>query len=185
METMVLGLTLFFAAHLFPSATKARALTIAKLGEKRYKGVVALLSLAGLALVVVGKGKAGFVPVWDPASWSYIVTNVSMMLALFCLVAFRMNSNLKRFTAHPMLWGIVFWSGGHLASNGDRASIALFGSFLIYALVAMYSANLRGAAPSGQKIALRYDAMVLVSAAVAYVVLANLHPWFAGVTLVR
>lgn len=185
MEIMILGLALFIAAHLFPGAVAARAAVIGKLGEKGYKGIFALLSLAGLVLVVIGKGKAPFIPVWEPASWSYVATNISMMLALFLLVAFNMPSNVKRFTAHPMLWGITLWAGGHLFTNGDRASIILFGSFLAYSLIAMLSANRRGATPGGGKLPLRSDAIVAVIAAIAYVVLANLHPWFAGVTLVR
>ena len=185
MKTMILGLVIFFTIHLLPSVPPLRNALFKKLGEKPYRGIYALISLAGLVLVVVGKGAAGFVALWEPASWSYVVTNVSMLLALFCIVAFRMESNIKRFTAHPMLWGITFWSGGHLLSNGDQASVVLFGSFLAYSLFVMVSANQRGARPAGKKIPLRYDAMIAVISTVAYVGLANLHPYFTGMELVR
>lgn len=130
METMILGLAIFFAIHLLPTFSTLRTLLFLKLGEKAYKGIYALIALAGLYLVVTGKGEAEYITVWEPATWSYLVTNISMMVALCCLVAMNMPSNLKRFTAHPMLWGITFWSCGHLFTNGDRASIILFGSFL-------------------------------------------------------
>ncbi|MDT8375116.1 MAG: NnrU family protein [Mariprofundaceae bacterium] len=185
METMILGLAIFFSIHLLPSVPPLRNALFKKLGEKPYRGIYALVSLTGLVLVVIGMGETGFVAVWEPPKWSYMVTNLSMLVALYCLVAMHMQSNLKRFTAHPMLWGITFWSGGHLMSNGDQASIVLFGSFLVYSLVAMASANLRGARPAGKKISLRYDAMIAVISTVAYVGLANLHLYFAGVELIR
>lgn len=185
MEIMILGLAIFIAVHLLPEARAVRAAIVTKVGENGYKGIFSLLSFAGLALVVIGKGKAAFIRVWEPVSWSYVVTNVSMMLALFCLVCFKLPGNLNRFTAHPMLWGITCWSFGHLFTNGDKASIILFGSFLTYALIDMALANRRGAAPSGRRSPLSRDAINAVIAAVAYVALANLHPWFTGATLIR
>jgi len=185
METMILGLAIFFAIHLLPSFPILRNVLFSKLGEKPYKGIYALISFVGLYYIVTGKGEAEYIDMWEPATWSYVVTNVSMIVALYCLVAMHMQSNLKRFTAHPMLWGITFWSCGHLFTNGDQASIVLFGSFLAYSLIAMASANWRGAKPVGKKISLRYDAAIAVISTVGYVALANLHPYFTGMELVR
>jgi len=185
MDKMILGLAIFFAVHLFPSATSVRSLVVSKLGANGYKALFSLLSFAGLALVVIGKGQAEFTPVWEPASWSYVVTNICVMLALFCLVAFKMPSNLKRFTAHPMLWGITLWSCGHLFTNGDLASITLFGSFLAYSLIDMALATRRGARPTGRKVPFISDAAIAVIAAGVYVALANLHPYFTGASLIR
>ncbi len=84
-----------------------------------------------------------------------------------------------------MLWGITFWLCGHLFTNGDQASIVLFGSFLAYSLFDMFSANRRGARPTGRKISLRFDAMIAVISTVIYVGLVNLHPYFTGMELVR
>jgi uncharacterized membrane protein len=185
METMILGLAIFFAIHLLPSIPTLRNALFVQLGEMPYKGIYALIAFAGLALVVIGKGEAEFIAVWEPLPWSDVVTNVSMIVALYCIVAMNMQSNLKRFTAHPMLWGITFWSCGHLFTNGDQASIILFGSFLAYSLFAMFSANRRGAKPTGRKISVRHDATIAVISTVAYVGLANLHPYFTGMELVR
>ena len=49
---MILGLVLFFAAHVFTTKRDARAQAIARLGEGTYKILYALVSLAGLALIV-------------------------------------------------------------------------------------------------------------------------------------
>ena len=185
METMILGLAIFFAIHLLPTFSIARNVLFLKLGEKAYKGVFALISFVGLYFIVTGKGAAPMVPVWEPPKWSYMVTNISMVFALYFIVAMHMKSNIKRFTAHPMLWGITFWSCGHLATNGDQASMILFGSFLAYSIFDMVSANRRGARPKGKKISLRHDAIIAVISTVGYVALANLHPYFTGITLVR
>ncbi len=185
MTRLMLGLTIFFAIHLLPSVPSARNALFARLGEKVYKGIYALISFIGLYFIVTGKGVAPFVALWEPPKWSYVITNVSMMVSLYLLVAMNMKSNIKRFTAHPMLWGVAFWAGGHLITNGDQASMMLFGSFLAYSLFAMYSANRRGATPGSGRVSFRYDAMVLVIAAVAYVLIANFHLWIAGVKLVR
>jgi len=185
MTYLILGLVIFFAIHLLPTFSIARNVLFLKLGEKAYKGVFALISFVGLYFIVTGKGAAPFVPVWTPPSWSYVITNISMILALYFIVAMHMKSNIKRFTAHPMLWGITFWSCGHLATNGDQASMILFGSFLVYSLFGMYSANQRGAKPKGKKISFRHDAIIAVISTVGYVVLANLHPYFTGIALVR
>jgi hypothetical protein len=61
----------------------------------------------------------------------------------------------------------------------------LFGSFLAYSLFDMLSASMRGARPSGRRISFRHDAMIAVISTVAYVGLANLHPYFTGMELVR
>ena len=185
MEILILGLAIFFAIHLLPSVPVARNLIFLKLGKKAYKVVYALISFVGLYFIVTGKGAAPFVSVWNPPSWSYVITNISMLLALYCIVAMHMKSNIKRITAHPMLWGITFWSCGHLATNGDQASMILFGSFLVYSLFDMASANRRGATPKGKAISIRYDAIIAVISTVGYVVLANLHPYFTGIELVR
>ena len=35
--------------------------------------------------------------------------------------------------AHPMLAALMIWAFAHLLTNGDLASVLLFGSFLVYA----------------------------------------------------
>ena len=51
---MILGLVLFFAAHVFTTKREVRAEAIARLGEGTYKILYALVSLAGLALIIWG-----------------------------------------------------------------------------------------------------------------------------------
>jgi uncharacterized membrane protein len=40
-----------------------------------------------------------------------------------------------RITRHPFLWGVALWGGAHLLSNGDRASVMLFGGLALMVLL--------------------------------------------------
>jgi uncharacterized membrane protein len=46
---------------------------------------------------------------------------------------------VMRITRHPFLWSVVIWSGFHLLANGDLASIVLFGTFFVTALLGTFS----------------------------------------------
>jgi uncharacterized membrane protein len=178
---LILGLAVFFAAHLVPSVPALRDLLIQRLGKKAYRGAFSIVALVGLVLVVLGKGAAPFEAVYAPPSWGRHVTMLAVLLAMILLPAAHMPTNIKRFTAHPMNWAVVLWAGGHLLANGDRASLLLFGSFGLYALFDIWSANRRGAAPSGEKLPASRDLRVIAAGLVAYAVLLFLHPYLFGV----
>ena len=42
---------------------------------------------------------------------------------------------MLRVTRHPFLWGVALWAAGHLMVNGDLASLILFGSLLVLAVL--------------------------------------------------
>jgi len=104
--------------------------------------------------------------------------------ALYCLISFKVKTSIRMITAHPLLWGISAWATGHLLANGDKASVLLFGSFLIYSLFAMFSANRRGARPTGDALALSTDAIVLAAALFVAFTLIAYHEGIAGVPLI-
>jgi len=60
-----------------------------------------------------------------------------MPVALTLMARAHMSKDVKRWTRHPMLWGIFLWSLAHLFANGDQASVMLFGSFLFYSIFSM------------------------------------------------
>jgi len=83
-----------------------------------------------------------------------------------------------------MMWGFVLWAVAHLLSNGDLSSIILFGSLGIYSIIAMLSANQRGAHPSKEKVPVLRDVAVLGVGTLVYIVLLYLHPYLFGPKLV-
>jgi hypothetical protein len=51
-----------------------------------------------------------------------------------------MRTPIRAAVKHPMLIGLLVWSGVHLAATGDVAGTILFGSFFLYSIVALGSA---------------------------------------------
>lgn len=183
MEILILGLVLFFTSHLIPTIPALRNALQARLGAGKYKMLYSLVAFAGLGLIVAGMRSAAYVELWSAPYKVRTITSLAMIAALFCFVSMVMETNLRRYTAHPMNWGVALWAAGHIATNGDVASLLLFGSFLAYALFDIYSANLRGALPAGKKVPLRNDAIALVAGSTAFMAMVFTHGYFAGVSL--
>ena len=134
---MILGLMLFFAAHVFTTKREARAQAIARLGEGTYKILYAAVSLAGLALIIWGFAHyraAGMIPVWEPPVAFKHITVALMLPAVILVVASYLRGRIYATLKHPMLAGIKLWAAAHLLANGDLGSIILFGSFLAWAV---------------------------------------------------
>jgi len=185
MSFLILGIALFFAMHLVPVVPGLRGRLITSLGEVGYKIVYSLVSLAGIVLMVYGFSQAPVEPVYVAPAWGRDVMFVVMALAFVLFAAADMKSNVKRFTRHPMLWGVVLWSGVHLTVNGNLAEVLLFGAFLIYALLAMLSANIRGASLQQDKHPVKKDIIALIGGIVVFAIFAKwLHPWLIGITVI-
>jgi len=185
MSLLVSGLIVFFATHLLPTRPAWRMLLQGRLGPNRYRGLFSMISMLGFILIIIGMGRAPHVSVWEAPDWGYQATALMMFPALYSLSASFLNSRLAMLTAHPMLWGMTLWSAGHLLSNGDLASMLLFGSFACYSLFDMASANRRGARPKGKRVPISDEAKVLLAAVVAYLILVLAHPYIAGVRAIR
>ena len=140
-----------------------------------------LAAAAGLALIIIGMGRAPYVPVWYPPTWGRWVAVLSMPWALIALLGAYLPSNLKRIIRHPMLLGVAMWAASHLLANGDLASLILFGSFAAFALFDMASANRRGARASTRVLPRWRDLVLVTVGAVAYGALLIGHAWLFGV----
>ena len=184
MAILILGVLMFIGIHCVPTFPSLRQQLVDRFGEKSYKGIFSLIALIGLAVIVIGKVLAEFVPVWQPPAWGRHVA-MALMLPVFALLASaNMPTNLKRYTRHPMLWGVTLWSIAHLLANGDLASLILFGSLGTFSLVDMWSANARGAMKSETRFSTRSDIVVVVIGIVVYGVFLFLHPYLFGVSVI-
>ncbi|MDH3692398.1 MAG: NnrU family protein [Gammaproteobacteria bacterium] len=184
MSLLILGVCVFVGIHLVPSFPSLRQNFVDRLGEGAYKGGFALFALVGLVIIVMGKASAEFVPIWQAPAWGRLVAMVVMLPVFILLAAANMPTNIKRFTRHPMLWGVALWSVSHLLANGDLASLILFGSFGVFAGVGMWSANLRGATKTDQVFSVTNDVTVVVVGIVAYGIFLFLHPYLFGVPVI-
>ncbi|MDJ0886556.1 MAG: NnrU family protein [Desulfobacterales bacterium] len=183
MWLLVAGLFVFFAVHLLPTTDRWRTRLVAWKGEDIYKLGFSLTAAAGLVLAGYGKSVAPRILFYDPPAWTAHLSWLLMWLAVTIFPAAYMPSNLKRFMRHPFLWGVTLWALAHLLTNGDLASILLFGSFAVYAMYDMRSANRRGAALSTVRQPVWQDGLLVAVGLLAYVILIRLHPLLFGVSV--
>ena len=183
---LILGLVVFFGAHVFVTRRAARAAVIARIGEGAYKGLIGLASLVGLILIGYGFGEyraSGWIDVWHPPRWTYYVTQILMWPASIFVVAAYIRGNIWRRLKHPMLIGVKTWAVAHLIANGDLGSILLFGSFLVWAGYDRATLKHRtdpGAPPIPAR-GHRNDVIALVVGTVLYLALGLIfHPLVVG-----
>lgn len=150
MVILVLGLLLFLGVHSIRiAANDWRTAQIARIGEKAWKGIYTGVSLLGFGLIVWGFGQARLAPavIWSPPVWTHHVVGALMLLSIILIVAAYVPGNtLKAKIGHPMLAGTKLWALLHLIANGTLADIVLFGSFLVWAILAFVTSRKRDAA---------------------------------------
>jgi len=188
MAMLVFGLIVFLGVHsVRVFAESGRRRTIARLGERPWKGGYALLSLVGLVMVIWGFGQARWTApiLWSPPMWTSHITILLMFFSLILLGAYGFKtSHIAVAVHHPMLWAVVLWSLGHLLANGSAAALVLFGAFLVWSLL-----DLRSNYARDRTLAIAYPAPswgATIGAIVVGIVLwgaliAGLHQWLFGV----
>jgi len=120
-------------------------------GEGLYKIIFSVISLLGLIFVGIGKGSMGFAGLWDIPTFFRYIAVIFILLSFILMVAAYLPNNIKQYVPHPMLTGVIVWGVTHLIINGDVASIILFGSFVIYSVIAIKLTNRRESAESSEQ----------------------------------
>ncbi len=188
MVLLILGLVLFLGMHAFTMAREPRAALIGKIGEGRYKGLYAVVSTAGLLLIVAGYGAyraSGYIQVWSPPVWFGHLLLILNLPIFVLLAASRSGGMIEATVKHPMLLAVKIWASSHLLANGDLGSILLFGGFLAWAVMARISLKHRAgvsvpAKPAGFT---QRDWIALGAGLVLWFVFARwLHTWLIGVS---
>ena len=147
MTLLLLGLALFLGVHSTRIVADGwRTATIARVGEKPWKGIYSLLSIAGFVLLVIGYGAARQSPVvlFAPPVWTRHLAALLTIPAFVLLVAAYVPGNaIKRAIGHPMVAGVKVWALAHLLANGTLADVLLFGTFLAWAVLSFIAARRR------------------------------------------
>ncbi len=186
MLLFILGLVLFFGIHMLPFFPEYRALIIEKIdsdrieGEPVYKVVFAVIALLGLGFAGLGKGSMEFIGLWDTPTFFRYVSVVLILVSFILMVAAYLPNNIKRYVPHPMLTGVIIWGATHMMVNGDVVSIILFGSFVVYSVVAIILINQRPddkdiVQDTQESIPIEKDAIVLGIAVAGFLLLLWLH----------
>jgi uncharacterized membrane protein len=190
MGYLIVGIAVFAGVHLFSMLLPGQRNTLkARMGEGSYKGIYALISLFGLALMIWGYWTLNSDPaatsgVYEPAPWSRHVTMLLVLLGFISLSGFHGKGYLKSWLRNPFSIGITLWSVGHLLSNGMLHDILLFGAFLVLAVLDIVLSTARGKRP-GHNPQIRSDMTAVVSGVVLYAIfLFGFHPYVLNVPII-
>ncbi|MDX5358840.1 MAG: NnrU family protein [Rhodobacterales bacterium] len=140
MTLLILGLALWWGAHLFKRVAPAAR---AGMGGQGRAMVTALL-LVSLVLMVIGYRAADGAFWWGRSPALVGINNLLMLVSVYLFAASGMKTAVARRLRHPMLWGVVLWMLAHLLVNGDAPSLVLFGGIGLWALVEMVVINRAG-----------------------------------------
>jgi uncharacterized membrane protein len=148
MLVLVFGLLLFLGAH----STRVfadgwRTTTVAKVGERPYKGMYSLVSIAGFALIVWGYSLARQHPVvlWPapPVGMRHVSALLTMIAFVLLAATYVPGNEIKHLVHHPMVLAVKVWALAHLLANNTLADVVLFGGFLLWAVLDFRSARKR------------------------------------------
>lgn len=180
MPLLILGLILFLGMHsVHMLAPRFRERTVAWIGLWPWKGLYAVVAIAGFVLIVIGFGMARAQPhlLYVSPAW------LRHLNALFTLVAFVLiaaayvpRNHLKARIGHPMLAGAKLWALGHLLAIGYVRDVVLFGAFLVWAVADFAVSRRRDRVagtvyPAGTAMG---DALAIIIGVVAWVIFAFL-----------
>lgn len=185
MTLLLLGLAMFYLAHLVP-ATPLRAALLDSLGENKYKLMVTVLSIAGLVVAVIGYRQVPVEYVFAPKPWARAAALHAMPLAFILLASAHMPTHIRQWLRHPMMLGVLIWAVLHYFANGERAAVWLFGSFAVYAVFAIISGTIRGQSlvKPGKVVAWKFDLMAVVGGVVLYGIVMAAHGWLFNRVLI-
>ena len=179
MQMLMAAAAVFLAIHLIVSGTRVRDAITGRIGENAYLGLFSLASIGVIVWLAMTYNTANAALGSDNDPVLYTTGIGLRHLALpIVLLAFLIGvpglltanptsvrqegaaakeetvRGILRVTRHPFLWGVAIWSALHLALNGDEASVVLFGTLFVTAVLGTFSIDAKrkrklGAAWSG------------------------------------
>ncbi|GGG81494.1 membrane protein [Salipiger pallidus] len=174
MVLLVLGVALWWGAHLFKRLAPAQR---AAMGSKG-KGLIALALVASVLLMIFGYRMWDGAFFWGRHPATVGINNLIMVAALYFASPGPKKGALFYRMRHPMLLGFLLWTIAHLLVNGDTPSFVLFGGLGLWAIVEMIIINRTepGWTPPA-KGSIAKDAMFLVASLVLLFVIGMIHTW--------
>lgn len=222
---LLIAVATFVGGHFLLSSLPVRTQLAGKLGENGYRILYSVVAGASLYWAIRGYGAAPYREVWPPIPALVHLQMLLMLPAALLLVASvttrsptavggekvlrepKPPAGILTVTRHPMLWAFLLWAVGHIAVNGDAASLILFGGIGVLAAGGMAHIDYRRQMTTGSDwgpVALSTSAIPFLAAiqgrcridwagiglgrlALGLAVYAAMllgHEWIAGVALV-
>lgn len=154
-DAVIIGVLAFTGGHFLLSSAPIRDRAIEAIGEEKFRGLYSLVMLGALVWLILAFRDAPYIEVWLPSAATRWIPNILVPLACILLVAGITTRSptsvggeamlaepttfkgILTVTRHPFLWGTGLWSLGHLATNGDLASMLLFGAMAVLSFAGM------------------------------------------------
>ncbi|RQO54327.1 protein NrnU [Paucibacter sp. KBW04] len=147
MLLLITGLVLFLGIHSTRIVAEDwRGRQRARLGEKGWKLAYTAVSLLGFGLVVYGYGLARQTPLalWaTPRGMNHLAALLTLLSFVLLVAAYIPGNAIKARLRHPMMLSVKVWALAHLLANNTLADVLLFGSFLVWAVLAFRAARQR------------------------------------------
>lgn len=176
MLILILGVALWWAAHLFKRVAPERRAAMGDAG----RGAVAGALILSVILMIWGYRAAPVNDVWwGPSPMMKGINNLLVLIAFYLFAAAGMKTGLVGRLRHPQLLGFSLWAFAHLLVNGDLPSLVLFGGLLAWAIAEMIVINRADPdwkAPA-HPVPIRKDGMALIAALVVFGVVGLIHAW--------
>ena len=176
MILLILGMALWWVAHLFKRAAPGPRLAMGDSG----KAVVAVAVILSVVLMVIGYRGAEYVSLWQPPAFLRHINNLLMLLAFYLYAASGMKTRITAVIRHPQLTAVKTWAVAHLIApnNGDLASVVLFGGLLAWAVVSVIVINRATPRPAPPPPAsMGKEIGAVVGAVVVMGVVGGVHTW--------
>ena len=154
MSALVIAAVLWIGLHIGVAGTTLRDALVRAVGEKGFRGLFSLASLAVFIFLIYSYNHAPRSVLWLAPDWLRWILVALMLPASFFLLASltTISANpadagtkrgaprgILRVTRHPMMWSFAIWGGVHLIGRGELAASVFFGAFLLTALAGMPS----------------------------------------------
>jgi uncharacterized membrane protein len=185
MVSLILGLILFISLHLTRELGLRSGLVDRCGSENTYKSAYSILALLGLSLIIWGMASAPFILLWQTKFELRYISHILMIPAFILIIAGNTPmSHLRTHVRNPMLAGVTFWGIAHLWSNGDLASVLLFGAMAAWAGFKFVSLGLKHSAQENQHSPqLFWDIIAVAAGLIAYTLTSQYHGQLFGVGL--
>lgn len=185
---LIPGLLLFMGLHMLRELGWRDSLQ-QRLGIRRYRILFSLGIVISLIMIVEGKAGTPFIQLWVPPYNMRSLTHLLMISATILFVAGNLpHSYAREMVIHPMLIGVILWGAAHLISNGDLASVLIFGTLPLWALVKIVSLErtkkLQQSSARDQRPGLQWDAAAIILGMIAYSVFLVFHGQLFGFALI-
>ena len=174
MFLLILGVALWWGAHLFKRLAPARR---AALGDGG-KGLIAGLLAVSVLLMIFGYRAADGAFFWGRHPATVGINNLMMLAALYFTSPGPSKGAIFYRMRHPMLTGFLLWTLAHLLVNGDVPSFVLFGGLGLWAVVEMVVINRSEPAwtPPAKGV-IRKDLTFGAASLVLLLVIGTIHTW--------